>query len=59
MIMMMLYWAHFSLPAIQMDLSDKRPFCNLEVLGIYASLLGIQISYTVNGFLMRNELSKG
>lgn len=39
--------------------SDKRPFCSLEVLGIYASLLGLQIGYAVNGVLVGNELSKG
>jgi len=39
--------------------SDKRPFCSREVLGIYASLLGMQISYAVNGVLVGNELSKG
>eukprot|EP00253_Pinus_taeda_P012338 PITA_12338 len=39
--------------------SDKRPFCSLEVLGIYASLLGMQISYAVNGVLIGKELSKG
>jgi len=36
--------------------SDKCPFYSLEVLGIYASLLGMQISYAVNGVLIGKEL---
>eukprot|EP00253_Pinus_taeda_P008875 PITA_08875 len=39
--------------------SDKRPFFSLEVLGIYASLLGLQSSYAVNNVLVGKELSKG
>lgn len=37
----------------------KRPSCGLEVLGIYASLVGVQICAAVVGVLMGNELSKG
>jgi len=37
----------------------KRPSCSLEELGIYASMVGIQICYAVIGVLMGNELAKG
>lgn len=37
----------------------NRPSCSLEDLGIYASMVGIQISFAVIGVLMGNELSKG
>jgi len=39
--------------------SDKRLFCSLEVLGIYASLLVNQINFAVKDVLLKNELSKG
>lgn len=37
----------------------KRPSCSLEVLGIYVSLVAVQICYAVVGVLMGKELSKG
>lgn len=37
----------------------KRPSCSLEVLGIYVSLVGVQICYAVVGVLMGKELSRG
>lgn len=37
----------------------KRPSCSLEVLGIYASLVAVQICYAVVGVLMGKELSRG
>lgn len=38
---------------------NQRQFCSVEELGIYASMVGIQISYAVLGVIMGNELSKG
>lgn len=38
---------------------NQRQFCGVEDLGIYASMVGIQISYAVLGVIMGNELSKG
>lgn len=37
----------------------KRPSCSLEVLGIYVSLVAVQICYAVVGVLMGKELSRG
>lgn len=39
--------------------TNKCHFCSVDELGIYASLVGIRISYAVLGVLMGNELSKG
>lgn len=39
--------------------TNQRQLCSLEELGIYASMVGIQISYAVMGVIMGNELSKG
>lgn len=38
---------------------NQRQFCSVEELGIYASMVGIQISYAVLGVIMGNQLSKG
>lgn len=38
---------------------NQRQFCSIEELGIYASMVGIQISYAVLGVIMGNELAKG
>lgn len=38
---------------------NQRQFCSVEELGIYATMVGIQISYAVLGVIMGNELSKG
>lgn len=38
---------------------NQRQFCGVEELGIYASMVGIQISYAVLGVIMGNQLSKG
>jgi len=38
---------------------NKCHLCSVDELGIYASLVGIRISYAVLGVLMGNELSKG
>jgi len=37
----------------------KRPSCSLEALGIYVSLVGVQICSAVVGVLMGKELSRG
>lgn len=38
---------------------NQCQFCSVEELGIYASMVGIQISYAVLGVIMGNELAKG